>query len=204
MPRAIVVPMVSKALCASGGIDVMMSGGDRQMERMQRRPSLWSIAALAGGLAGCSIAEPPRPQPSTPAFYASLASPVARVDAASARDLFNGYRQNLGLSPVEIDDGLMRFAAQQALALARADKVDATRDETLTARLRMSGVVTATARENVSAGYHTVSDAFSGWRGSPKHDATLRLGPARRFGIATAFNPASKYKVYWVLVTAGP
>lgn len=161
------------------------------------------LVASAGLLAGCAAPEPSRPS-TTPAFYVSLASPDARVDAAGARDLFNGYRRNLGLAGLEIDPALMRFAEREAEALARADRVDATRDRSLPARLAASGVVSGSALENVSAGYHTVSDAFSGWRGSPRHDATLRAASARRFGIATAYNPRSKYKIYWVLVTASP
>ncbi|MCA0422978.1 MAG: CAP domain-containing protein [Proteobacteria bacterium] len=162
-----------------------------------------ALAAIGPLLAGCTGPEPVR-QTETPAFYASLASPDAKVDAASARDLFNGYRRNLGLSGLAIDPALMAFAEREAQALARADRVDATRERSLPSRLSGAGIAGGSALENVSAGYHTLSDAFSGWRGSPRHDATLRSATARRFGIATAYNPRSKYKIYWVLVTAAP
>jgi uncharacterized protein YkwD len=71
-------------------------------------------------------------------------------------------------------------------------------------RLAAEGIAAKTARENVSAGYYSMSDAFSGWRGSPPNDATLRLAGARRMGLATRHAPGSKYAVYWVLIMAGP
>lgn len=181
-------------------LTTLSDGPERMRLFLNRAGPLLFVASLAG----CSLSESPPASQTPPAFYASLASPSARVDAHSARDLINGYRRNLGLAPVAVDATLMRFAEEQVAALARADKVDATRDATLGSRLKGSGIITVAALENVSAGYHTVSDAFSGWRGSPRHDATLRMPAARRFGIATAYNPASKYKVYWVLVAAAP
>ncbi|NNC01122.1 CAP domain-containing protein, partial [Corallococcus exiguus] len=66
--------------------------------------------------------------------------------------------------------------------------------------LASGGAVAPTA--NLSAGYHTLAEAFSGWRESPQHDRVLLDPRATRMGIATAFTPNSKYKVYWVLVVA--
>ena len=168
----------------------------------QPRMSACTLAAALGlSLAAC-VEEPRRAAPLP--IYTSLAASSARIDAVAARNLVNDYRQTLGLGPVEIDGSLQAFAERQAAALAAADRVDATRATPLAHRLRQSGVATGAALENVSAGYHTFSDAFSGWRGAPNHDATLRLRGAQRMGIATAYNGASKYKVYWVLVMAAP
>jgi len=58
--------------------------------------------------------------------------------------------------------------------------------------------------ENVSAGYHTLAEAFSGWRDSPPHRANLLNRGVSRLGIAAAFSPNSKYKVFWALILAGP
>ena len=43
------------------------------------------------------------------------------------------------------------------------------------------------------------------WGGtpSPQHNSVLLDPRTRRMGIATAYDPRTKYKVYWVLVTAG-
>ena len=148
----------------------------------------------AGGLAlaGCGREPPP---PAKPVFYTELASASARVDAASARDLFNGYRGNLGLQPLVLDPQLMAEAERKVEALALAGAVA---DGSKGASGKESS---GKGREEiVSAGYYTVSDAFSGWRGSPSHDRKLRTAAARRLGIATAYAPNSKYKVYWVVI----
>ena len=60
----------------------------------------------------------------------------------------------------------------------------------------------ADVNANLSAGYHTLAEAFSGWRESAPHDATMLAPRATKMGIATAYAPGSKYKVYWALLTA--
>jgi uncharacterized protein YkwD len=56
----------------------------------------------------------------------------------------------------------------------------------------------------VGAGYHTLAQAFSGWRDSPPHRANMLLNGATRMGIAAAYAPKSKYKVFWALILAEP
>jgi uncharacterized protein YkwD len=58
--------------------------------------------------------------------------------------------------------------------------------------------------ENVSAGYHTLAEAFSGWRDSPPHRANMLKDGVTRIGIAAVYTPNSKYKVYWALILAAP
>lgn len=58
------------------------------------------------------------------------------------------------------------------------------------------------ADANLSAGYRTLAEAFSGWRDSPEHNAVMLAPGATRMGIATAYAPGSKYKVYWALLVA--
>ena len=60
------------------------------------------------------------------------------------------------------------------------------------------------AAENISAGYHTLAEAFSGWRDSPPHRANMLLSGASRMGIAAVYAPNSKYKVFWALILAAP
>ena len=67
-------------------------------------------------------------------------------------------------------------------------------------RLTSDGIRSADA--NLSAGYRTLAEAFSGWRDSAQHDQVLKRRPATRMGIATAYAPTSKYKVYWALLVA--
>jgi uncharacterized protein YkwD len=60
------------------------------------------------------------------------------------------------------------------------------------------------AAENIGAGYHTLAEAFSGWRDSKSHNANMLLAGATRMGIAAVYTPKSKYKVYWALILAEP
>jgi uncharacterized protein YkwD len=140
------------------------------------------------------------PAPSASPIYASLAASEARLDAGSARDLINGYRRNAGLAPVALDPVLMAEAQKQAQTMAAGGDVSKGARADITKRLSAAGLGGRKARESVSAGYFTISDAFSGWRGSPNHDATLRFAPATRMGIASVGRPGSRHNVYWAIV----
>jgi uncharacterized protein YkwD len=167
----------------------------------------WTLPAGAGlllalALVGCaSDGDPPAAEPS---FYNSLASADANVDGAMAASMISGYRGNNGLSTVRVDPELMKLAQAQAQAMAARDKVDHDVVRDLRSRLRLSGYDAKAAVENVGAGYHTLAQAFSGWRDSPPHRKNMLLPGATHIGIATAYAPNSKYKVFWALILAAP
>lgn len=142
--------------------------------------------------------------PEQPSFYRNLAQPGAQLDTEAAASMISGYRANNGLPAVSLDPALTQLARQQAEAMAARDRLDhaATRD--FVARLKASGYDARSAAENISAGYHTLAEAFSGWRDSPPHRANMLLKGATRMGIAAVYTPASKYKVYWTLILAEP
>jgi len=71
-------------------------------------------------------------------------------------------------------------------------------------RMRNSGFDASVAVENISAGYHTLAEAFSGWRDSPPHRANMLNSGVTRMGIAAVYTPKSKYKVFWSLILAAP
>lgn len=157
------------------------------------------LALILGGCGG-NLPGVASPSDSEPSFYKHLDASSARVDAASARDMISIYRHNNGAPPVTIDPGLQKVAEAQALAMAKADALSHEVRGTLSARLDAAHVPNRAAVENVSAGYHTLAEAFSGWRQSPHHNENM-LNPAmHRMGIATAYAPGSKYKVFWALV----
>ncbi len=168
-----------------------------------RRGAARALVALlvAGGLAGCTADQPRQEQPS---FYRSLAASGASVDSQTAASMISGYRQNNGLPPVAIDPELTRLAEVQAQAMATQDKVDQRAAGAISIRLRRSGYNAAVAGENISAGYHTLAEAFSGWRDSPPHRANMLLKGATKMGIAAIYAPNSKYKVFWSLILAAP
>jgi uncharacterized protein YkwD len=162
------------------------------------------LAAMlaAAALAGCGLdREAPSPEPT---FYRDLAQPGAELDAAAAQSMISGYRQNNGLTPVVLDPQLMQLAQEQARAMAARDKLDHNVTRNFTDRLRASGYPARNAAENISAGYHTLAEAFSGWRDSRPHRENMLLNPASRIGIAAVKAPQSKYKVYWALIIAQP
>jgi uncharacterized protein YkwD len=152
-------------------------------------------------LAGCADTYVPKVQPS---FYRNLTQPGAELDAAAAASMISGYRANNGLPAVALDPELMRLAQAQAEVMAKRDKLDHGAGKPFVQRLKTSGYDARTAAENISAGYHTLAEAFSGWRDSSPHRANMLLAGATRMGIAAVYTPASKYKVYWSLILAAP
>jgi uncharacterized protein YkwD len=160
------------------------------------------VLALSGAaLAGCTQQTAPVAQPS---FYQSLAQPDVVVDANAAASMISGYRANNGLLPIAIDPQLMQLAEAHARDMATRNKVDQNLGGAFTMRLKRAGYHAKIAVENVSAGYHTLAEAFSGWRDSPPHRANMLLKTATKMGIATAFAPGTKYKVFWSLILAEP
>jgi uncharacterized protein YkwD len=157
---------------------------------------------VALGLGACaSDNDPPAAQPS---FYRTMAAPGAVLDGATAASMISGYRQNNNLDPVMLDPELTRLAAEQARAMAARDKLDHNVGKDFKTRMRGSGFDAKVAAENISAGYHTLAEAFSGWRDSPPHRANMLLKGATRMGIAAVYAPNSKYKVFWALIMAAP
>jgi uncharacterized protein YkwD len=160
------------------------------------------VAAGLVALVGCaSDLDPPTAEPS---FYNSLASSDAKVDAGMAASMISGYRTNNGLSSVLVDPELMKLAQAQAQAMAARDKLDHNVLRDFGSRLRSSGYDAKVGAENIGAGYHTLAQAFSGWRDSPPHRKNMLVPGATHLGIATAYAPNSKYKVFWALILAAP
>jgi uncharacterized protein YkwD len=157
---------------------------------------------VALGLGACAADNDP--PPAQPSFYRSLAAPGAVLDAATAASMISGYRQNNNLTAVALDPELTRLAAEQARAMAARDKLDHNVGKDFKSRMRGSGFDAKVAAENISAGYHTLAEAFSGWRDSPPHRANMLLKGATRMGIAAVYSPNSKYKVFWALIMAAP
>ncbi len=157
------------------------------------------FAVLA--MAGCAAEYVPKEEPS---FYRNLAQPGAQLDAAAAASMISGYRTNNGLAAVTLDPELTRLAEAQAAIMAKRDKLDHNAGKPFVVRLKASGYDAKLAAENIGAGYHTLAEAFSGWRDSAPHRANMLLAGATRMGIAAIYTPASKYKVYWTLILAAP
>jgi len=159
-----------------------------------------ALLALAA-LTGCAVEYVPKEEPS---FYRNLAQPGAQLDAAAAASMISGYRTNNGLAAVTLDPELTRLAEAQAAIMAKRDRLDHNAGKPFVVRLKASGYDAKLAAENIGAGYHTLAEAFSGWRDSPPHRANMLLKGATRMGIAAIYTPMSQYKVYWALILAAP
>jgi uncharacterized protein YkwD len=160
--------------------------------------SLIALFALAG-CAGENYA--PKAEPS---MYRSMAQPGAQLDEAAAASMISGYRANNGLPAVTLDPELTRMAQGQAAVMAQRDKLDHAVGKPFNVRLKAAGYDAKAAAENIGAGYHTLAEAFSGWRDSPPHRANMLLKGATRMGIAAVYTPKSKYKVDWAMIIADP
>ncbi|MEA2920457.1 MAG: hypothetical protein QOF07_420 [Bradyrhizobium sp.] len=137
-----------------------------------------------------------------PSMYASMADAGARLDAQAAASMISLYRQNNGLGTVVVDPELMKLAESHSQAMASQNKLDHDVKAPLARRLNASGYPASLAVENVSAGYHTLAEAFSGWRDSPPHRANMLKNGVTKLGIAASFAPNTKYKVFWTLILA--
>lgn len=164
-----------------------------------------ALMALLGGAALLSAcASQPVRVERTPPFYQRLDVAGRAVDPASSIAMINEYRRGKGLPALTVDPRLARLAQEQASWMGSRDQVRASldRDRALPTRLKAAGVVVGVADENVSAGYRTFAEAFSGWRESKPHNAVMLNPKATRAGIATSYQPTSKYQVFWSLVVA--
>jgi uncharacterized protein YkwD len=96
----------------------------------------------------------------------------------------------------------MKLAESQSQAMASRNKLDHDVKAPLQKRLNAAGYPATLAVENVSAGYHTLAEAFSGWRDSPPHRANMLQNGVTKLGIAASYAPNTKYKVFWTLILA--
>jgi uncharacterized protein YkwD len=157
----------------------------------------FSLCSIVG--IGCSD-EKPSGQPS---FYRSMATEDAKVDAKAAQSMISGFRRNNGLGIVALDDKLMNLAEEQARAMASKNRFEHDAAGPFTKRIKR-GYDAKVAVENIGAGYHTLAEAFSGWRDSPPHRANMLHSGVTKMGIAAVYSPKSKYKVFWALILATP
>ena len=160
-----------------------------------------AIIAILGflALAGCAAENT---VPEQPAMYVNMADAGTRIDPQAAASMISQYRQNNGLGAVTVDPDLMRLAEAQSQVMAAKNKIDQNVKAPLAKRLNAGGYPATLAVENVSAGYHTLAEAFSGWRDSPPHRENMLKNGVTKMGIAASYAPNTKYKVFWTLILA--
>jgi len=158
------------------------------------------LLAIGLTLGGCAAQQPLETAAAAtlPSLYWPMTTASAQVDAATARDMISAYRARSGGTPLRLDPELQKLAEAEAAAMAAADRPS----KAQTVRVAMERLGHPSAGANLSAGYHTLAEAFSGWRDSPAHNAVMLSPEATRMGIATAYAPNSKYRVYWALLVS--
>jgi len=162
------------------------------------RRGLLGAPALAAALTLAACAE--APAPGGPVDSRAVAA--ARLDPQAALAALNAYRAKNGLAPLRLDPALAALAQRQADAMAGADALSHTVAGSLSARLAAAGIAVGEAGENLGGGYCSLDEAMAGWRGSPEHDANLKIRGARRMGIAIAKDARTRFGVYWALELA--
>ncbi|MDR3373545.1 MAG: CAP domain-containing protein [Ancalomicrobiaceae bacterium] len=160
------------------------------------------LAAFATALLGSCSSTPDRV--SAPPFYERLDQTQRPVDPASSTGMINQYRGNNGLRPLVWNDTLARVAKAAAERMASADRVLGATEVNLSGELATSGYRSKSYVANLSAGYRTFAEAFSGWRELKDNNAHMLDPRGVQIGLATAYVPGSKYRVFWALVIAEP
>ena len=160
------------------------------------------LAAIAAGLvAGCATVHEAVP---TPPFYERLDLTGKQVDGPSSIGMINQYRGNNGLQPVALNATLTAVARRAADHMAAAGKVESADEIHLGDELMQSGYRYKVYAANLSAGYRTFAEAFSGWRELKENNAHMLDARTTQVGLATSNVPGSKYQVFWALVAAEP
>lgn len=162
----------------------------------------FSVVMIALAVGACAQA-PTSDTQSRPAFYNNLELPTSRLDVQDAVQIISSYRVRQGLQPVRIDPDLVVLAQSHANAQAKANKVGHEVGGSFAKRVKLLNDTRAVSVENVSAGYRSFAEAFSGWRESKRHNDNLLNKSVTRFGIAKAVNSNSKFKVFWTLIMTG-
>ncbi|MDR3496399.1 MAG: CAP domain-containing protein [Ancalomicrobiaceae bacterium] len=170
------------------------------MRQMHLLPlGLFASAAILLG----SCSSTPERVP-VPPFYERLDQTQRPVDPASSLGMLNQYRGNNGLRPLVWNQTLARVAKSAAEKMAAAGKVLGPAEVNLAGELSASGYRPKSYVANLSAGYRTFAEAFSGWRELKDNNAHMLDGRGVEIGLATAYVPGSKYRVFWALVIAEP
>ncbi len=153
-------------------------------------------------IVGLTVLSACAPRASVPPLYRRLDGRIKDVDRHEANALISGHRRNNGLTPLALDEALTRLAADRAAEMAASGDAQPAAALPIEAAMREAHIDFVSVRENASAGYRTLAEAFSGWRESPTHNAVMLTPEATRLGIATFYKSGSKYRVFWSMIVA--
>lgn len=146
----------------------------------------------------------------TMAACAGAHSPARRISAAELNTMTEGAEQAAALisrlrmaegrSAIATDGRLQLLAADQAMAMASADRLSHELRGGLATRLRDAGQAPAIAIENIAAGQETVAEAITAWVHSAGHRQNMLKPGLQLMGLAKASAPHSAFGRYWALI----
>jgi uncharacterized protein YkwD len=121
--------------------------------------------------------------------------------------LINNYRVQNGRQPLKISYYLTRPSAWKSKHLgvnAYFAHDDIPINRPWYTRVEDCGYTYPTGKgENIAAGYTTAAHVFSGWQGSPGHNANMLGSGYTAIGIGRHFVSGSPYGWYWTTVFGG-
>jgi uncharacterized protein YkwD len=136
---------------------------------------------LTMGLAACSSGGA-----LSPGLAQRMDIPGAQLNRAEALGIVNHFRSASGAGALAEDATLDATAQSLAAQYAKTGKQPT----------KPAGAT----QVRYSAGYFTFAETFSGWRNSPPDASALTDGASTKAGIASVYDSASPYGVYWVIV----
>jgi len=133
-------------------------------------------------------------------------TPPPPVNLTVALSDLNRYRAQHNLSPVTLNDKLIKASKIHANDLAQSGDASHTGSDgsTHSDRVQRQGYYFSIAAENVATGQKSWKKVFEAWQKSPGHNANLLLPEATEFGAALTFEPTTTYATYWTMLMAAP
>ncbi|WP_105381377.1 CAP domain-containing protein [Neorhizobium alkalisoli] len=133
----------------------------------------------------------------------SVLTPTAGAEdeTQAALPMVNKLRQSRSLATLTLDTPARKAAAQQAIRMAKAEKMKHLIGfgDDFGSRMKRNDVALPAA-ENIASGQDSVNAAVQAWIDSPKHLENM-LGSFRGLGVAVA--RAGDSRTYWAMVLSG-
>ncbi len=117
--------------------------------------------------------------------------------------LVNLRREENGLAPLEMTDGLMQTAKLRADELTEYYSHSRPDGSDCFTALKNAGISYRGAGENIAAGYDTPESVVEGWMNSPGHRANILKEKFTQIGVGYAYDEDTAYGSYWTQIFIG-
>lgn len=133
-------------------------------------------------------------------------APAESFEPAQALRLINAYREEKGLTRLDLHPQLKKAARAHAQDLADHDRIShfGSDGSDPWERVQRAGFDPKVAAENVGTGQLTFGELFREWKRSPDHNSNLLLPDATHMGVAVVRKDDTQFKTFWSLVVGAP